>query len=60
MMSLFDEDRPKLVPQPKAGWQEELKGYLNIGICQFFRLLLKELIMYRMERNKSMPFLEGE
>ncbi|KAJ6142763.1 hypothetical protein N7471_002216 [Penicillium samsonianum] len=29
MMSLFEEDQPEPPPQPKTGWQEELKGYLN-------------------------------
>lgn len=32
MMSLFEEDQPEPLPQPKTGWQEELKGYLNTGM----------------------------
>ena len=31
MMSLFEEDQPERPPQPKASWQEELKGHLNLG-----------------------------
>ena len=32
MLSLFEEDQPEPPPQPKAGWQEELRGYLNLGM----------------------------
>lgn len=32
MMSLFEKDQPEPPPQPKTGWQEELKGYLDTGM----------------------------
>lgn len=60
MTSLLTEDQPLIPPTQKVtGWQEELKGYLNLDTFSLFWFLFI-LIVNKIELNKPMSLLEGE